>query len=166
LYRISGFQIDKSKVEKIVNSQSFSIYSSGEIELFLTNPTHQRSFKLSTTGQGWTHFTLAIVKHNVLVLQNGKVVFDKAVDFEPNAIAFKRAKESYWKVHECKYFENIIVHDAVQLLGIQISLDGQIRVQLQTKHQLPLPFHPLQKNVYCCIYIYVKNAAWQYQNLI
>jgi hypothetical protein len=147
LHRISGFQIDKSKVGKIVNSQSFSIYSSGEIELFLTNPTHQRSFNLSITEQRWTHFTFVIVNHNVLVLQNGKVVFDKAIGFEPNAIAFKRAKESYWKFHECKYFDNIIVHDAVQLLGIQISLDGQIRVQLQTKHQLLLPFHPLQKNV-------------------
>jgi hypothetical protein len=50
LYRISGFQIDKSKVEKIVNSQSFSIYSSGEIELLLTNPTYQRRFKLSTSS--------------------------------------------------------------------------------------------------------------------
>jgi hypothetical protein len=147
LYRISGFQIDKSKVEKIVNSQSFSIYSSGEIELFLTNPTHQRSFNLSTTGQGWTHFTLVIVKHNVFVLQNGDTVVNERIDFEPNAIAFRRTKDSYWKVHECKYFENTIVHDAVQLLGIQISLDGQIRVQLQTKHQLLLPFHPLQKNV-------------------
>jgi hypothetical protein len=147
LYRISGFQTDKSKVAKIVNSQSFSIYSSGEIELLLTNPTHQRSFKLSTTEQRWTHFTLVIVKHDVLVLQNGKVVFLKAIGFEPNAMAFKRAKESYWKFHECKYFDNIIVHDAVQLFCIQISLDGQIRVQLQTKHQLLLPFHPLQKNV-------------------
>jgi hypothetical protein len=79
LHRISGFQIDKSKVEKIVNSQSFAIYSSGEIELLLTNPTHQRSFKLSTTEQRWTHFTLVIVKHNVFVLQNGKVVFSLLV---------------------------------------------------------------------------------------
>jgi hypothetical protein len=39
----------------------------------------------------------------VLVLQNGKVVFDKAVDFESNAIAFKRAKESYWKFHEHQF---------------------------------------------------------------
>ncbi|XP_068900845.1 uncharacterized protein [Tenebrio molitor] len=101
--RWEGFQIDKSKVEKIVNSQSFSIYSSSEIELLLTNPTYQRRFKLSTTEQGWTHFTLVIVKHNVHVLQNGKVVFDKAVDFEPNAIAFKRAKESYWKFHEHQF---------------------------------------------------------------
>jgi hypothetical protein len=147
LHRISGFQIDKSKVGKIVNSQSFSIYSSGEIELLLTNPTHQRRFNLSITEQRWTHFTLVIVNQNVLVLQNGKAVFDKVIGFEPNAIAFKRAKESYWKFYECKYFDNIIVHDALQLLGIQISLDGQIRVQLQTKHQLLLPFHPLQKNV-------------------
>jgi hypothetical protein len=95
-----------------------------------------------------------------------KLFLTKRFGFEPNAIAFKRAKESYWKFHKCKYFDNIIVHDAVQLLGIQINLDGQIRVQLQTKHQLLLPFHPLQKNVYCCIYIYVKNAAWLSPNSI
>ncbi|CAH1380838.1 unnamed protein product [Tenebrio molitor] len=101
--RWEGFQIDKSKVGKIVNSQSISIYSSGEIELLLTNPTHQRRFNLSITEQRWTHFTLVIVNQNVLVLQNGKAVFDKVIGFEPNAIAFKRAKESYWKFYEYQF---------------------------------------------------------------
>jgi hypothetical protein len=39
----------------------------------------------------------------VLVLQNGKAVFDKVIGFEPNAIAFKRAKESYWKFYEYQF---------------------------------------------------------------
>jgi hypothetical protein len=148
LHRILDLKITKNKLVTIIKSQSFSVYSPGEIKLLLRNPSKSpREFILNTTEPEWTHFTLVFVNGNLHLLQNGDTVVNETIDFEPNTIAFKRAKESYWKFHECKYFDNIIVHDAVQLLGIQISLDGQIRVQLQMKHQLLLPFHPLQKNV-------------------
>jgi hypothetical protein len=148
LHRILDFKITKNKLVTIVKSQSFSVYSPGEIKLLLRNPSKSpREFILNTTEQEWTHFTLVVVNRNLHLLQNGDTVVNETIDFEPNAITFKRANESYWKFHESKYFENIIVNDAVQFLSIQVSLDGQIRVQLQTKQQVPLPFHQLQKNL-------------------
>jgi hypothetical protein len=124
-------------VVTMVKSQSFSVHSPSDIILLLTNPPNSslRKFPLNTTEPGWTHFSIVVANRNVHLSQNGKTVFHKAIDFEPNAITFKRANESYWKFHDGKYFENIIVNDAVQFLSIQISLDGQI--QLQTKHQPP-----------------------------
>jgi hypothetical protein len=150
LHRILDFNITKNKLVTIVKSQSFSVYSPGEITLrvLLKNPPKSpREFILNTTKQEWTHFTLVVVNRNLYILQNGDTVRNETLDFEPNAITFKRDNESYWKFHESKYFENIIVNDALQFLSIQISLDGQIRVQFQTKQQVPLPFHQLQKNV-------------------
>jgi hypothetical protein len=148
--RWQDFNITKNKLVTIVKSQSFSVYSPGEITLrvLLKNPPKSpREFILNTTKQEWTHFTLVVVNRNLYILQNGDTVRNETLDFEPNAITFKRDNESYWKFHESKYFENIIVNDALQFLSIQISLDGQIRVQFQTKQQVPLPFHQLQKNV-------------------
>jgi hypothetical protein len=103
--RWEDFKITKNKVVTMVKSQSFSVHSPSDIILLLTNPPNSslRKFPLNTTEPGWTHFSIVVANRNVHLSQNGKTVFHKAIDFEPNAITFKRANESYWKFHDYKF---------------------------------------------------------------
>jgi hypothetical protein len=119
MHLISDFKVYKNKTFSLDSMvKSLSVYSPGETQLYLRKELKWRKFDLNVTEQGWTHFTLTIANLNVHLLQNDKTVVNKTIDFEPKVIMFRRANETLWKSHECKYFENKIVNGAIQFLNI------------------------------------------------
>jgi hypothetical protein len=83
-------------------SVSLSVYSSAELEIYLSDSEKFDYIKLQLSNERWTHLTIILHDNNVIHLKNN-AVFRRKNDFKPTEIVFKSMNETYWKIHRCEF---------------------------------------------------------------
>jgi hypothetical protein len=82
-------------------SVSVSVYSSAELEIYLSDSDKFDYMKLQLSNERWTHLTIILHNNNVIHLKNN-VLFRRKNGFKPTEIVFKSMNETYWKIHQCE----------------------------------------------------------------
>jgi hypothetical protein len=103
---VSDFEIVKTNYHRFtsVTSLSFSVYTPFEIEFFTNDDENLDYFKWNRGDQKWLSFTILLQNNSVFYLENDEVM-RTTIDFKPHEIVVKTKKETFWKIHKCKYLK-------------------------------------------------------------
>jgi hypothetical protein len=104
VFKFSDFKTNRTNYLRFYKamSVSLSVYSSAELEIYLSDSEKFDYIKLQLSNERWTHLTIILHDNNVIHLKNN-AVFRRKNDFKPTEIVFKSMNETYWKIHRCEF---------------------------------------------------------------